>query len=241
MIMQTEMLYMRDCYLKEFEARVVQRGEDGGRHFVVLDKTAFYPLGGGQNSDTGTLNGIRVTSVQKDAGVVKHFTEAPVHETLVKGAIDWDKRHTFMRMHTAQHLLSAIVLDLWGSSTAGNQIELEYSRIDFTPLTPPTDFIDVLTTRFNQAVDSALPVKIYFTGREEVLKSVDERRRRLFARLPEAIKEIRIVDIDGVDKVPCGGTHVANTGEIGHMKITKVDNKGKDTIRVRFELEKPKV
>ena len=239
--MQTEMLYMRDCYLKEFEARVVQRGEAEGRYFVVLDKTAFYPLGGGQNSDTGTLNGIRVTSVQKDAGVVKHFTETPVHETLVKGTIDWDKRHTFMRMHTAQHLLSAIVLDMWGSSTAGNQIELEYSRIDFSPLTPPTDFIDVLTTKFNKAVDSALQVKIYFTARDEVLKSVDERRRRLFARLPETIKEIRIVEIEGADKVPCGGTHVANTEEIGHIKITKVDNKGKDTIRVRFELEKPKV
>jgi misacylated tRNA(Ala) deacylase len=239
--MQTEMLYMRDCYLKEFEAKVIQRGDDGGRHFVVLDKTAFYPLGGGQPSDKGTLNGVPVIIVQKDAGVVKHFTEKPLEAAHVKGAIDWTHRYAYMRMHTAQHLLSAIVLDMWGASTAGNQIELDYSRIDFNPLTPPTDFIDVLTTRFNHFVDKALPVKIYFTNREDVLKTVDERRRRLFARLPETVKEIRIVEIEGADKVPCGGTHVANTQEIGHIKITKLDNKGKDTVRVRFELEKPKI
>ncbi len=237
--MHTEMLYMRDCYLREFEARVIQRGEDSGRAFVVLDRTAFYPLGGGQNSDTGTLNDIRVTSVQKDAGVVKHFTETPVHETLVRGTIDWEKRHTFMRMHTAQHVLSAIVLDLWGSSTAGNQIELDYSRIDFNPITPPTDFIEIITRKFNEVVDRVLPVKIYFTTRDDVLKNIDERRRHLFARLPETIKDIRIVEVEGVDKVPCGGTHVANTEEIGHIRITRLDNKGKETWRVRFELDKP--
>jgi misacylated tRNA(Ala) deacylase len=238
--MHTEMLFMKDCYLREFEAKVLQKGEDGGRHFVVLDKTAFYPVGGGQPSDKGTLNGIPVIAVQKDSGVVKHYVEKPVETAHVVGAIDWERRHAFMRMHTAQHVLSAIVLDLWGSSTAGNQIELDYSRIDFHPLTPPADLIDVLTGRFNDIVDKALPVKIYFTTRDDVMKSIDERRRHLFARLPETVKEIRIVDVDGTDKVPCGGTHVANTQEIGHIKITKLENKGKDTWRVRFELETQK-
>jgi misacylated tRNA(Ala) deacylase len=239
--MHTEMLFMHNCYIKEFEAKVLQHGEQDGRHFVVLDKTAFYPLGGGQPSDKGTLNGVPVIIVQKDAGVVKHFTEKPIETAHVKGEIDWTHRYAYMRMHTAQHMLSAIVLDIWGASTAGNQIELDYSRIDFNPITPPTDFIDVVTMKFNQLVNEALPIKIYFTGREEVINSVDERRRRLFARLPESVKEIRIIEIEGVDKVPCGGTHVANTQEIGHIKITKLDNKGKDTVRVRFELEKPKI
>jgi misacylated tRNA(Ala) deacylase len=238
--MHTELLFMKDCYLREFEASVLQRGEKEGKHFVVLDRTAFYPLGGGQNSDTGSLNGVRVTNVLKDSGVVKHFLEKPIEAAHVKGAIDWEPRFTFMRMHTAQHVLSAIVLDEWGASTAGNQIELGYSRIDFCPITPPTEFIDVVTTRFNAIVDRALPVKIYFTTRDDVLKSIDERRRHLFARLPETVKDIRIVEVEGVDKVPCGGTHVANTKEIGHIKITKLENKGKDTWRVRFELEKPK-
>ncbi len=239
--MHTELLFMKDCYLKAFEAKILQSGEQNGRHFVVLDRTAFYPLGGGQNSDTGTLNGVRVTSVLKEAGVVKHFIEKPIETAHVKGEIDWNNRHTYMRMHTAQHILSAIVLDKWGASTAGNQIELGYSRIDFNPITPPTDFIDVVTWKFNEVVDKALPVKIYFTNREDVINSVDERRRRLFARLPEAVREIRIIEIEGIDKVPCGGTHVANTKEIGHIRITKMENKGKDTWRVRFELEKPKI
>jgi Ser-tRNA(Ala) deacylase AlaX len=238
--MHTEMLYMKDCYLKEFEAKVLQRGNDNGKEFVVLDRTAFYPLGGGQPSDRGTINGIPVSLVQKDSGVVKHFLERPIESEKVKGVIDWNTRHVYMRMHTAQHVLSAIILDLWGSSTAGNQIELDYSRIDFHPLTPPTDFIDVVTDKFNEIVDQAKPVKIYFTTRDAVLKSIDERRRHLFARLPETVKDIRIIEVEGIDKVPCGGTHASNTREIGHIKITKLENKGKDTWRVRFELERPK-
>jgi Ser-tRNA(Ala) deacylase AlaX len=239
--MHTEMLFMKDCYLKEFNAKVLQKGEDNGRHFVVLDRTAFYPLGGGQPSDKGTLDSVKVTLVRKDAGVVRHFVEKPIEGGHVKGKIDWNSRHTYMRMHTAQHVLSAIILDLWGSSTAGNQIELDYSRIDFHPLTPPADFVDIVTKKFNEAVDKAAPVRIYFTTRDDVLKGIDERRRHLFARLPESVKDIRIVEVEGVDKVPCGGTHVANTKEIGHIRITKVENKGKDTWRVRFELEKPKI
>ncbi len=239
--MHTELLFMKDCYVKAFDAKVIARGKADDRAYVVLDRTAFYPLGGGQPSDKGKLNDVPVTLVQKDSGIVKHFLEKPVENDHVKGEIDWVTRHTYMRMHTAQHILSAIVLDAWGASTAGNQIELGYSRIDFSPITPPTEFIDVVTTRFNETIDRALPVRIYFTTRDDVLKNIDERRRHLFARLPEAVKDIRIVEVEGVDKVPCGGTHVANTNEIGHIKITKLENKGKDTWRVRFELEKPEI
>jgi Ser-tRNA(Ala) deacylase AlaX len=228
---------MKDCYVKEFEAKVLERGMKDGKPFVVLDRSAFYPTGGGQKSDTGTLNGIRVIEVVKEEGLIKHFIETPIDEEKVKGVIDWDRRYAFMRMHTAQHILSAIVLDIWGAPTAGNQIEIDYSRIDFHPLKPPQDFIDIVTKCFNTIVDEARPVKIYFTTREEVLRTIDERRRRLFNRVPESVKDIRIVEVEGVDKVPCGGTHVANTKEIGHIKITKLENKGKDTWRVRFELE----
>jgi len=239
--MQTEMLFMKDCYLKEFDAVVLQRGNDSGKDYVVLNKTAFYPEGGGQPSDTGTLNGIRILSVRKDSGVVKHFTERPVEGTKAKGMIDWEKRYAFMRMHTAQHILSAIVLDLWGSSTAGNQIEIDYSRIDFEPLKPTKDFIEIVTRKFNDIIDDQVPVKIYFTTRDAVLSTIDERRRRLFSRLPEYIRDIRIVETEGVDKVPCGGTHISNTREIGYINITKLDNKGKDTVRVKFGLEKPRI
>ncbi|MCK5016620.1 MAG: alanyl-tRNA editing protein [Candidatus Peribacteraceae bacterium] len=236
--MKTEMLFMKDCYLKEFEGKVIERGEDDRGNFVVLDKTIFYPTGGGQPGDRGTLNGIIITAVIKEKGIVKHYTESAIEDNDIKGKLDWERRHEFMRMHTAQHLLSAIVLDKWGSSTAGNQIDKGSSRIDFRPLEPVEDFKEIMTKEFNGWVDKEAPVNIYFSTREAVMNSIDEKRRTLFARIPEFIKDIRVVEIEGIDKVPCGGTHVANTEELGHIVITKVKNKGSKTYRVRFELKK---
>lgn len=236
--MGTELLFMKDCYVKEFSAKVIERGEDDRGNFVVLDRTAFYPTGGGQPGDRGTLNGAGVTAVIKDKGKVKHYTKSQVKGDEVKGKIEWERRHEFMRMHTAQHLLSAIVLDKWGSSTAGNQIDTGSSRIDFSPLEPPGDFVEIVTAEFNRWIDRGVPVKLCFSDRQTVLGSIDERRRRLFSRIPESVRDIRVIEIEGIDKVPCGGTHVANTREIGHIRIKKVENKGKDTWRVRFGLEK---
>lgn len=231
--MQTTLLHMTDCYKKEFDARVLESG-DG---YVVLDQTAFYPLGGGQPSDQGTLNGVEVTEVRKDSGTVRHFIKKPIEADKVHGRIDWERRYDFMRMHTAQHLISGIVLDLFGAETAGNQIGRDKSRIDFRPLNPSEEDIGEITRRFDEAVDKELPVKIYMSTREEVTKEIDEKRRRLFERLPDFIKEIRVVEIEGMDKVPCAGTHVSNTKEIGHIRLMKTENKGKDTVRFVFGLE----
>jgi misacylated tRNA(Ala) deacylase len=232
----TELLHMHDCYLREFDARI----ETMGQNFAVLDQTTFYPLGGGQPSDQGMVNGVRVIEVRKEAGEVRHFLEKTdgFHEGAhVHGVIDWDRRYAFMRMHTAQHVLSAIVLDMAGASTAGNQIGANQSRMDFCPLKMEDGFIENVSKAFNHFVDRKIPVKIYFSTREEVMNTIDEKRRTLFARLPEAVKDIRIVEVVGVDKVPCGGTHVKNTGEIGHIRITKTEGKGLDTVRMYFELE----
>ncbi len=234
--MTTKLLHMKDCYLKEFDARITGKG-DG---YVVLDRTAFYPLGGGQPSDQGTLNGVRVTEARKDVGEVKHFTEKPVgweKGDEVHGVIDWERRHAFMRMHTAQHLISGIVLDGWGAETAGNQIKTETSRIDFRPFRQGPEDIEKITEEFNRAVDAEIPVRIYMSTRDKVTKEIDERRRKLFERLPEFIKDIRVVEIEGMDKVPCAGTHVASTREIGHIKILKTQNKGSGTTRIVFGLD----
>lgn len=232
----TELLFMKDCYIKEFEAKVLKRREN----YVVLDRTAFYPLGGGQPGDKGklsdSLGSSNVINVVKDQGEVRHFLDKMIDGENIHGVLDWSRRYAHMRMHSAQHLLSAIILDKYGAETAGNQIEANSSRIDFNPLNPNEEMLDYLTKRFNDLVDKKIPINIHFTTRDVVLKTLDERRIRLFSRVPESVKTIRVVEIEGVDKVPCAGTHVKNTGEIGHIKITKTENKGKDTVRIRFEL-----
>ncbi|MCD6522927.1 MAG: alanyl-tRNA editing protein [Candidatus Diapherotrites archaeon] len=225
---------MKDCYIKEFDANVIENGRD----YVVLDRTAFYPEGGGQESDTGTLDDIRVIKVKKDGGKIKHFVEAPIENSVVHGVIDWDRRYKHMRMHTAQHLVSAIVLDRYGAETKGNQIHADYSRIDFSLDKITQEMVDEITRLFNDYVDKSIPVKIYFTNREEVIKTIDERRRNLFNRVPSFVKEIRVVEIVGVDKCPCAGTHVSNTNEIGHIKIKDVVSKGKGITRIVYELVK---
>lgn len=232
MIRMTEMLYMKDCYLKEFDAKVVGSG-DG---YVVLDKTAFYPEGGGQPTDTGTLNSIRVKEVRKKDGEVRHYVDGQLDGN-VHGVLDWDRRYTHMRMHTAQHLLSAIALDKWGCETVGNQIHADHSRMDFALDNIDEEMKQYLTTEFDKFVDEKRDVKIYITGRDEVIASVDPRRRKLFERVPSFVKEVRVIDIEGIDKCPCAGTHVGNTGEIGHITITEVQNKGKGKTRLVFELK----
>ncbi|MBN2043033.1 MAG: alanyl-tRNA editing protein [Candidatus Aenigmarchaeota archaeon] len=231
--MNTKLLHMEDCYLKEFDAKIINRGDN----YVVLDQTAFYPLGGGQPSDQGTLNGIKVTEVRKENGEVRHFLEKPVEGEEVHGVLDWERRYAFMRMHTAQHLLSGIVIGMKGSETAGNQIGRDYSRIDFRPFRPDEKEVELIAGKFNEWVDKQVPVKIYFSTRKKVMEEVDEKRRVLFSRLPEFIKEIRVVEIEGIDRVPCGGAHVANTKEIGHINIIRTENKGSDTTRMVFGLE----
>ena len=235
--MRTEMLFMKDCYLKEFEAKVLERGSEKGRDFVVLDRTAFCPSGGGQPSDKGTLNGVKIFEVRKDSGVIKHFLEKPIDSENVHGVLEWDRRYAFMRMHSAQHILSGIMLDKWVALTTGNQIDSEKSFTDFQFSNPPEDLEEFLTKSFNECIDREIPVKIHITTREEALKATNERRRNLFSRVPESVKEIRIVEIGGVDKVPCAGTHVSNTKEIGHINIIKIEDKGNETLRVRFKLE----
>jgi len=229
----TELLYMKDCYIKEFDANIIENSNE----FVVLDKTAFYPEGGGQLSDNGTLNNIEVIKVKKEDGKIKHYIKEPIKEKKVHGIIDWNKRYRFMRMHSAQHLLSSIILDKYNASTVGNQITYERSRLDFFPFKPTNEDLDFIEKEFNKFIDKKIEIKIYFTTRETVLKEIDEKRRNLFSRIPEIVKEIRVIEIKNIDKCPCAGTHIKNTSEIGYIKNIKTENKGKDTTRLSFELK----
>ncbi|MFH1697005.1 MAG: alanyl-tRNA editing protein, partial [Candidatus Diapherotrites archaeon] len=249
--MKTEALYMRDCYLKETEATVL----DAGENWFVPDKTVFYPEGGGQPSDTGTARWCgdgtaggtgaarttRITKAKKEGGIIRHFVdgEVPAKGATVSLSLDWEPRYAYMRYHTAQHLLSAIVLDKYGAETAGNQIRLESARIDFKPLEIGESELQEVFNEFNMWVEKAAPVTLSIHSREDVIASVDERRRRLFARVPEFVKEIRVVGIEGIDKCPCAGTHVSNARELGKIKLNSTANKGKETLRVDFSLSAP--
>lgn len=238
--MNTELVYLQDCYAKEIEAKVVESNPE--EKWVELDKTIFYYESGGQPSDKGkiTWNGktYEVKEVKKRDGKILHFLEGEVPEkkTEVKLILNWDLRFKFMRMHSAQHLLSALILDKHGASTVGNQIGEKQSRMDFHPIRFDEKMLKEFEKEFNEIVDKELPITISFKDRKTVLEEVDEKRRVLFSRLPEAIQEIRVIEIEGIDKCPCGGTHVKNTKEIGKIKITKRENKGKERDRITFEL-----
>ena len=220
--MNTKLAYFEDCYLRELKAKVTSVQEN----VIEFDSTIFYPEGGGQVFDTGTIewngNKSKVIEVRKKDGKILHKVEGivPKVNDIVLQKIDWERRYKIMRMHTAQHLLSSIVLDNWNAETAGNQIHEDVSRMDFSPIKFSEEMIKQIEKEFNAKVLQKIPVKIYITSREKMMQEVDEKRRTLFARMPESLKEVRVIEIQGIDKCPCGGTHISSTSEIGLIKIT---------------------
>ncbi len=235
----TELLYMPDIesnYIKEFEAVVVSTGKE----HVVLDRTAFYPEGGGQPSDTGRLvwdeYETSVVKVEKKGKVIHRLEgKMPKEGEEVSGVIDWEPRHMHMKLHTAQHLFSAVVYDLFGGETVGNQIYTDYSRVDFHPVDLSADDLKQIEVEINRLIQEAHPVSVYKEERSILEKDIEANRVNL-SLIPKSIKMLRVIDIDGYDICPCAGTHVRNTEEIGGVRITGDENKGKDKQRIYYEL-----
>ncbi len=234
----TEMLYLQDSYLKEFSAKVEKVSEN---KFVVLDKTAFFAQGGGQPCDTGFLekNGkkLKVVFVKKFGNEISHQVE---NNSLkvgdeVKGIINWQNRYKLMRMHTATHILSAIIFEEIGSLITGNQLGIDKTRIDFNVENFDRDLLKSFEEKTNNAIKTNSGVSISFMPTEEALKN--EKLFRLKDVLPKNLKELRIVKIGDIDVQADGGTHVKNTQEIGQIKIIKMENKGKNNRRIYFELD----
>ena len=234
----TEMLWLKDSYMKEFDA-VVQSVAQG--KFVVLDKCVFYTQGGGQPSDTGFLEkngkGMRVVFSKKTGNDVSLEVEAcDLKEgDRIKGILDWDKRYKLMRMHTASHMLSAVIFNETGSLITGNQLGEEKSRMDFNIEEFDRSLLLSLEEKGNQAVKDAIDVTVSFMPTEEAFKN--EKLFRLKDVLPPGLKELRIVQIGELDIQADGGTHVKNTSEVGKIKITKLENKGANNRRIYFTLE----
>jgi len=226
----TRHLYLEDSYLKEFSS-VVLKANDGR---VVLKESAFYPGGGGQPCDTGVIiDGGKhiVTNVFKDGGDIVHAIEGDIAQgEEVKGIIDWERRYILMRMHTAAHLLSAIIHSKTGALITGNQLGVEQSRIDFSLEEFDRDRIQEYCEEANRLIAEGRMVKIYFTDSLNA--------PTLLAKgLPEGIEKIRVVEIESIDTQADGGTHVKNIREIVGIEIKKIENKGKHNRRVYYTLK----
>ena len=209
-------------YLKEFTAEVTGIDEKS----VILDQTLFYPLGGGQNWDTGKLTwdgGNLSVSEVRGRGEIQHFVGEDhgleIGDT-VEGQIDWNRRHAHMRMHTAQHLVSGIVYEMYeGARTVGNQIHSDRSRIDFNPVKFDDEMIEDLFHKVNQIIDTDLEVTDCIMTREQINAIMPPDRTNMDL-LPISVKQLRVVRIgDNLDLCPCAGTHVKSLGEIGEMKF----------------------
>ena len=234
----TEVLYLLDCYLKEFEATVESVKDD---KYVVLDKTAFYPNAGGQPFDTGKFikdgEEFNVVFVAKFGDVISHEIDNPGLKPgdKVKGVIDWDRRYRLMRMHTAAHVISIIIEKDANALITGNQLGLDKSRIDFNLENFDREkFVDYMN-KANEMIKKGAKVNLYLMPREEALQKY-ERLTNLAKGFSEDIKEIRLVEIEGVTIEACGGTHLKDISEIKGVKLLKLDNKGKNNRRLYYEL-----
>ena len=234
----TEELFLGDSYLRQFEARVV---ELSGRE-VILDRTAFYPGGGGQPPDKGTL-GIgpvraSVVDARREGGEVVHVLGNPIPDTVsdLKGELDWERRYGHMRHHTALHVLSGVIWRNFGAKVTGGQMRADRARMDFSfPGEWTTDVVREIERLTNEALSEGRPVKVYELPREEALKNPDLIRTQVNL-VPERVRVIRIVEIEGLDTQADGGTHVANTREVGQLEITGHKSKGRQNKRIEFVL-----
>jgi misacylated tRNA(Ala) deacylase len=240
----TELLYLPDeDNVTEFEATVVEATEE----YVVLDGTYFYPEGGGQPADHGTLSWdggeATVVDASKNHGDVRHYVdevtgELPESGASVAGEIDRVRREKLRRMHTAQHVVSRVVLEEFDATTAGNQIYEDRSRIDFEPAEFDEDDVELIEAESNRVIDRDLAVTKEDRARETVEADVPDGRTQLDL-IPDHVDPLRVVSIEEFDMCPCGGTHVDRLGEVGRIRITDRVSKGADVERLSFELEDP--
>jgi len=243
----TEKLYLQSIksgYFQDFNATVT--GVEDAQ--VILDQTLFYPLGGGQNWDVGTLTGpngeLEVSEVRGRDAVLHTVGEGHQLEIgdEVSGTIDWERRHAHMRMHTAQHLVSGLVYEMFdGARTVGNQIHSDRSRIDFNPISFDDAMLEALTLRTNDIIKQNLRVTDTVMTRDEVNAIMPPERTNMDL-LPASVQQLRVVKIDdGFDLCPCAGTHVQQLGEIGDIQLLGKKSKGKGTQRITYDLLEPMI
>ncbi len=236
----TELLFHVESYLKEFEATVTESLEKG----VVLDRTAFYTGGGGQPSDTGVLEseGHRhvVTGVSRVEGKLVHVIDGgdgghPAAGVQVSGRVDWDRRYWLMRTHTALHILCGVVWRDYGALVTGGDMKPGEARMDFELEQMSSEFAKEVEEKINAEVAAARQVSANNLTRDEAEKTPDLIRTKINL-LPPNIKEVRTIEIHGLDLQADGGTHVANTSEVGPIRLVGHESKGRINKRLRIAL-----
>ena len=230
----TELLYLDDAYVRTFTGRVLDVRDDNE---VALDRTAFYPTGGGQPHDAGRLGGAAVVSVGKEGDLVWHAVDGPrpaVGEE-VDGEVDWDRRHALMRTHTALHVLCGVIWNEWGVPVTGCNMEPLSARMDFEFDPLPEGFGPHVEQLVNAELAADRPIEVSWIPRTEALADADLIRTKVNLN-PPFVDPIRVVDIVGLDKQADGGTHVRSTGEVGRVRVLKTESKGKGNKRIRLEV-----
>jgi misacylated tRNA(Ala) deacylase len=238
----TNLLYQKDSYLKEFEAVVTQIDEE--THALALDQSAFYPGGGGQPNDLGWLlvNGqeIPVIKVNKTNEEAWHTIDPafalPAVGSRLRAKIDWERRFKLMRTHSAMHVLCGVVFRDYGALVTGGNMEPLKGRMDFEFENLSKDLVQVIENTVNQEIQRGRPLKVKILPREEAFQIPDLIRTKINL-LPPQIREIRTVEIVGLDLQADGGTHVNNTGEIGIIHILDYKSKGKINKRIYLSIE----
>ncbi len=233
----SELVYQTDSYLRELDATVT--AVDGNA--VALDRTVFYPGGGGQPNDVGALRAgssqWRVIKVRKAGDVVWHEVEGapPAVGARVQGMLDWERRYQLMRTHTAMHILCGVIFRDYGASVTGGNMEPLRGRMDFEFETMRQEFVRAMEDKINAEIAAARDVRVKILPRQEAFQIPDLIRTKINL-LPEGIQEVRTVEIVGLDLQADGGTHVANTREVGSIRVTDYKSKGAINKRIYIEV-----
>lgn len=238
----TKLLYQTDGYLKKFDAKIVN--VDNESRVLYLDRSAFYPGGGGQPCDLGVLSIGNVTfpveRVKKQGENVLHFIGGietlPSTGSEVFGEINWERRYKLMRTHTGMHILCGVIFRDYGASVTGGEMDLLKGRMDFEFETLHADLVSVIETAVNKEIESNREIRINVLPREEAFKIPDLIRTKINL-LPEGIEFVRTVEIVGLDLQADGGTHVKNSAEVGRMRIVDYKSKGAINKRIYIELD----
>jgi misacylated tRNA(Ala) deacylase len=232
----TELLYQMESYLKEFDAIVTNSFPD--ERAVALDRTAFYPGGGGQPNDIGMLEGSPVLKVRKTGDMVLHILDGnlPPVGAKVRGRIDWDRRYKLMRTHTAMHVLCGTIFRDYGALVTGGDMEPLKGRMDFEFERLQKELVSVIEAAANREVEAAREIRVKILPRKEAFQIPDLIRTKINL-LPEGIQQVRTVEIVGLDLQADGGTHVNKTSEVGKIHVADYKSKGAINKRIYIEVQ----
>ncbi|MDX2344050.1 MAG: alanyl-tRNA editing protein [Acidimicrobiia bacterium] len=235
----TEKIYSTQAYAQEMEATVVATNREDNR--VLLDRTVFYPGGGGQPHDTGSLwlgdDRLDVVRVTADGDGVWHWLEGslPGESAVVRGALDWDRRYKLMRTHTAMHAMCGVVWSAYQVPVTGGNMEAGEGRLDFELPDWNSEDRETVEAELNAQLAARRAVEVSFLPREEADQDPSLIRTKV-SLLPAGLREVRVIDIVGLDRQADGGTHVDSTGEVGSITLGTVKSKGRGFRRFRFHL-----